>query len=374
MATAARRTANYNTLYSTSIERWYNRDKAEDTIFNTNPILMILGAKKEVEPWGADITVRIVDSKNTTVDSYQYYDTLNTAAMKGPQAARFTLANYNAAITISDQEMRENREPSRIADRIQYHVDVAELSMAERLNIDIYKGNNAKSTNLLGLEQLLIPITDLGTLGAHTNRFQYRQATGSYGGITRAAWTSDTAGGTGWEGLAVEFNDTALNEFQHSSTAPYPPDIGLIELNSLYAFASQGAVHPDLMLSDFLPFQDYELAGQEKMQIQQGSNAFGDLNLGFRNLKYKNATWIMDENAKTQNASAALGAETNGSSNVYLLTTKFLRFLVDEGMDFSLGSPRVPVDSHAMTRHLSFAGQVICTNPRYQARIFDYGT
>ena len=373
MATASRRTANFNTLYSTAIERWYDPGKVQDTIFNATPLLWILSqVAKQTGRWSYDTVVSLLESKSSGVDSFQYYDTVSTAPSKGPQSARFPLANYSGPLTISWQEEVENRDPHRMADRIQVALEQLELTMAERMNLDMYLGNASNSKNLLGLEQAVAGFDQSHTVGAAANRYTFRRQTNSYGGITRTAWTSDTAGGTGWENLSVDFagaGGSATNDFKYSSGAP---DVGLKELSDLYNFCSQGVVHPDIGIWSNAPFRDYENAAQEKMQIRKDSDEFRGVNLGFENLKYKAMTVIRDETAVTQNATGAIGNETNGSQNAYLLNTRFMKLLVEDDFDFALGPPRAPVDQHATVRHLVWRGQVINCNPRYSGRIFDY--
>ena len=370
MATAARRTANFNTLYSTALERWYDPGKVQDTIFEPTPFLWVLnGVCKEVGRWGYDIIVNILEAKNAGVDSFQYYDTVSTAPSKGPQAARFSPANYSGPLAISWQEEVENREPARILDRIQIALEQLELTMAERMNLDSYLGNVANSKNIVGIEQALPAFTDSGTLAAHTDQWEYKQATNSYGGITRTAWTAPLGvGGTGWEPLAVDFDGS--EEFGYSSGVP---TTGLAELQDIYAFSSKGIIHPDLLLTSNSPFRDYETAAQTKMQIRKEADTFRGIQLGYENLKYKSAVMIRDENAVAQNASAAVGDDAaNGEQNVYGLTTRFWKLLVEEDFDFALGPIRGPVDQHATVRHMVWRGQIVCCNPRYNFRIYSY--
>lgn len=372
MATASRRTANFNTLYSTALERWYDAGRVQDTIFEPTPFLWILNqACKETGRWSFDVVVNILESKNAGVDSFQYYDPVSTAPSKGPQSARFPLSNYSGPLSISWQEEVENRDPHRIADRIEVALEQLELTMAERMNVDAYGGNVTNSTNIIGLEQALGATAQSHALGSAADQWQYKQSTNSYGGITRTAWTAPLGvGGTGWEALVADFAAGAGNAFQYTSTGAM--DTGLIELNDIYMFASKGIIHPDLGLFSNSPFRDYESAGQQKMQLQNRSDEFRGLQLGYENLMYKSMTIIRDETATTQNATAAIGNETNGSQNAYGLTTKFWKLLVEDDFDFALGPVRGPVDQHSTVRHMVWRGQPVCCNPRHQFRIQDY--
>lgn len=373
MATAARRSANLTTLYTTAKESWYSADKAEDIIFKANPALWIMSQTvKEVGSWGFDHLVRILESKNESVGSFAGYDPLPISTPRGPQAARFSMSNYAASIQMSWEEQIENKEPNRLADLLQFRIEQAELSLADRMTRDLYKGNIANATDMYGLEQLLYATTDLETLGAHTGAFAYRQHTNAWGNITRSAWSTDLTGGTGWEALVADFDEDAANDFKYDSAGV--PDIGLRELLDIYNFQSQGTIHPDLYLMSNSPFRDYENAAANKMQIQKESSKFGDVELGFDNLKYKNAMIIRDENAVTQNATGTAGNNLLGEQNVYGLNTRFLRLLVEEGADFEF-TDEVPAQNQlAGVFFIVWRGQFICVNPRYQSRIYSYDT
>lgn len=244
--------------------------------------------------------------------------------------------------------------------------------MAERMTKDLYKGNIAISTDVFGLEQLCYATSDAGTLGAHTGAFQYRQHTNAWGNITRSAWTSATAGGTGWEALAADFNEDAANDFKYASGGE--PDIGLKELTDIYNFQSQGIIHPDLGLWSNSPYRDYENAALQKTTIFKESNQFGDVQLGYDNMKFKNAMIIRDENATTQNATGTAGDNTLGDQNAYLLNTRFIELKVEEGADFEFTDEVPSQNQLAGAFFIVWRGQLICVNPRYQSRIYAYDT
>ena len=372
-ATGTRRSANLNTLHTTGLEQWWNPGKAEEIIFDATPAWWIFAQNKKVGVYGFDVLVRILESKNLLGGSFQYFDNVNTTNTRLTQGARFPIANYSWPISIAWQQEKENKDPVKLADIVELAVTQAELSAADMLETHLFKGNIARATDILGIEQICDATTDSGTVGGHTNRWQYRQSIEGYGTITRVAWTSDTAGGTGWEPLAVDFDTNSAFRFEYDSLNGQP-STGLQELLDIYTFASQGIIHPNLIMMSQVPFRDYEMAAQTKMQITKESAKFGDIELGFDNLKYKNAIIIRAESAVTQNATGAIADDTNGEQNVYLLNTDYIELLVEEGCDFVLGEPRTPVDQHASTRHMIWSGQLVCVNPRYQARIYAYPT
>ena len=382
MATAAyRNSGSFDTLATHVLPKWWNAAKAEDVIFEPSPLLWILSqVAKKSSALPADIVVRMLQDKGAGVDSFSRYDTVSTSPSKGAQAARFTVANYSAPIPMSLEEEWEFTSPEAVANRLEELVEQQQLTLADRLAVDLYKGNDAKSTNVVGLEQIVFaethlddfPSTAEGTLAYITDLNFTRQAANTLGGIARTAWTSATGGGTGWENVAVDFFAASANRFTFDSSGA--PEVELQVLTQTYNFCSRGIIHPDLMLSDDTPFDDYEFAGATKMRLTRESSGFGDLQLGYDNLKFKNAIWIRDANAKTQNAtSSPSGSDaTNGKGNIYFLNTKMLDLAVDSRADFSLTPTRQIADQHAGVMHMLWRGQLIPKNPRYLGRIFDY--
>ncbi len=384
MATASyRNSGSFDTLATHVLPKWWNASKAEDVIFEPSPLLWILSktAKKSSE-LPADIVVRMLQDKGAGVDSFSRYDTVSTSPSKGAQAARFTVANYSAPIPMSLEEEWEFTSPEAVANRLEELVEQQQLTLADRLAVDLYKGNDAKSTNVVGLEQAVFAQDHLNNSGsavtsgsvAYINDlWRTRQTTSSYGGITRTAFTSATAGGTGWENVAVNFVNGTDNSFAYSGTNG-APNAALQVFHQVYNFCSRGIIHPDLILSTDQPFDDYEFGAATKMRLHKDSSAFGDLQLGYDNMKFKNAVWIRDANAATQNAtSSPSGSDaTNGDGNVYVLNTKFMDLAVDTRADFALTPTRQIADQHAGVMHMLWRGQLICKNPRYLGRIFDY--
>lgn len=380
MATASyRNSGSFDTLATHVLPKWWNADKAEDVVFEPIPLLYILSqTAKKSGPLPADIVVRMLQDKGEGADSFSRYDTVSTAASKGAQAGRLTVANYSIPLPMSQEEEWEFTSEEAIADRLQELVEQQQLTLADRLALDLYKGNDAKSTNVVGLEQALFAETHLNNSGSAASSLAYindlwrtRQTTSTYAGITRTAFTAAETGGTGWENVSIDFLNDATNRIGYSSGAP---NTELQVFTQAYNFASRGVIHPDLILSDDTPFDDYEFAAQEKMQLQKESSAFGDVNLGYDNMKFKNAIWIRDANAKTQNAtSSPSGSDaTNGKGNIYFLNTKMMDLAVDSRADFSLTPARQMADQHAAVMHMLWRGQLIVRNPRFMARIFDY--
>lgn len=375
MATASRTvggstSGSYTTLFTHVLEDWWNGSKAEDIVFQNVPILWVLSrVSKKSKPLPAYINVRLMESKSAGVGSFGGYDTVSTSPSKGAQAATFGVANYAAPIAMSLEEEWEFTSPQAIADRLEEYVEQVELTLADRIAKDIYKGSSGNSKNILGLEDICYGSAHSGGgITYISDRWKARQANNILGGIQRAVFTAAEAGGTGWENVSIDF-EVGGHTFEISSDAPTNE---LKRLAQLYNFCSYGTQHPDLFVSSQQPFDDYEFCAMAKMRVQKESSSFGDVELAFDNLKYKGAVWIMDEFAATQNS--GLGNATAAKQRMYALNTNMLDLAVDSRADFALRPPKEPVDQLAAVRHLVWRGQLVPRNPRYLGTIFDYGT
>lgn len=372
MATASRANSGaYDTLYANVVEHWLNTNNAEDLVFLQTPTLAFLNAAKETRPLPHDITVRILESRGTGVDSYEYYDTVSTQPTKGAQAARFEVANYSAPLALSDQEELEFTSPEAIADHIDLVMQKQLNEMTERLAKDVFRGNVSNAKNITGLEQLLPGYNHLDSAGSAANsdadpiikRFQGKQAANAYGGITRSGWADDDTPGTHWEG----------NVYQHFGTpfglASGLPNAPMTRLEEAIAMASYGASAPNLLVSGFKPYREYETATQGLQQINRQGGEMQGVNITWDNIKVKNATWFWDDFCKQYNT---ISAEDTSYDSIYGLNTDYLHFLVDSRRNFSITEPRTTTDQFAAVRHIQWRGQLICRNPRTQFRYFDY--
>lgn len=387
MVTASRRGAGaYSTLYTHVIEQWYNPRRAQEIVFKATPTLHLLFMTGEERAMPADVTVRLLESKGEGVDSFEYYDIVSTAPSKGAQAARFEVANYSAPITMSWQEEMEFMAPEQIADRIMEYVSQQELTIADRLARDIFRGNLGKATNIVGLEQLLFATTHLDAAGATAGGlaeadfaagdvWRTRQHTNTYGEITRTAFTDDEVGGTGWEGVTIDFFNTAGNRFGVEASPAGEENDAMKILRKAYNYVKYGVEPCNLISAAPAPFDDYESVAFTKGSLER-STFFtpdgGEVDLKYQNLKYGNAVMVRDEFAGSYNGEGDSDL-TGTAGNVYLLNTNYLHLRSDSRANMVIGEPRTPVDQHAGVRHILWRGQLISTNPRTQGRIFNYG-
>lgn len=382
----------WNTLTTTVLPRWYDRNKAVNVISKGYPLLKILLAKADVRKnLPQSEVIRLMDVLNTA-EAYSYYDTVSTTPIQGTTAGEITYANYSSPIALSEQEEDEFTSDEQIANRMKQMVVQTELGFGRRLCIDMYAGNITNTKRITGLEQIICPASHLNESGsAYTNtaeisaatnapggdHWRYRQAANTYANIARAAWTGDEATGTGWENLSVNWdhNTAGTNVLGISSTAPYGPNGGLKNLVQIFNVAAYGlGGQPDLIVCSPQAYNDYEFAVQTKQVIYRTPTYYGDGELTLEGLAFKGRTLVYDEWAKSWNTLAAQtsGAAIQNAPLIYGINTETLGFTVDARKNFTLSPPKSPVDQFASVQFMRWRGQLRCVSPRNQFVVFNY--
>lgn len=374
MATAGFSASNYNTLHTTVLPKWLNAGGAQDIVSRATPTLWAFMQKARKEPLPHDLMIRIVESFGTGADRFQYYDTVSTTAVKGPQAARTGVANYSIPIALSMQEEWENMTKEAIANHLQIVVEKQMRSFATTLAEDLFRGSAVNTKSIDGLEQWAFATTHTvetaHTLSYIPSRYKARQVTNTVANIARTAWTSETAGGTGWENVSIDMDPGNYSSaaFAFSSGAP---NAELVALDQGYMFASIGIEHPDLIVSTPRPYDDYRYAYQGKVTIFQNAGAMNsDMGFTFQNVKYQDAVWFPDEYATTYEDVTSSAAA--GEDNIYIINTDYTYLKVDSRVDFVMSDVKSPQDQHAGVRHILWRGQLVSENPRTLARLFAY--
>lgn len=386
------RNSTWNTLTTTVLPRWYDRAKAVDVISRGYPLLKVLLAKADVQKTLPEsMPIRLMDTLNEA-EAYGYYGSVSTQPIQGNTAAEIGFCMYSSPLAMSEQEELEFTSTDAIANRMKEMVVQTELGFGRRLCIDTYAGNVVNSLRITGLEQIIAQASHLDESGnAYTNtaalkaatnnpgsaHWHYRQATNTYAGITRTAWTGDEAGGTGWEALSVNWdhNTAGTNKIGISSTAPYGPNgaiQNLIEIHNVAQYGLGGG--PDLYVCSPDAYNDYEFAVETKQLIYRTPTYYGDGELTLEGLSFKGRTLVYDEWAKTYNTLAAITG-TAGIQNaplIYGINTSTLGYVIDGRKNFSISANKSPVDQFASVSFMQWRGQLRCVSPRNQLVAFNY--
>lgn len=86
------------------------------------------------------LRVPLMHALNSTVMAYSGTDVLDTTYQDTLTAAEFSAKRYNASIVITQEDADNNEGPEQIIDLLEAKIEQAEMSLAERLNLHLYKG------------------------------------------------------------------------------------------------------------------------------------------------------------------------------------------------------------------------------------------
>ena len=98
---------------------------------------------------------------NSTVKTFSGTDELDVTYQDGIDASEWTWRYYNVAITFTLEDKSKNRGKSQIVNLLKSKIRQAELSLAERLNTDLFTGTDADK-EVLGLDTIIGTTTEVG--------------------------------------------------------------------------------------------------------------------------------------------------------------------------------------------------------------------
>ena len=366
----------YDTLWTNTLELWKNdpKNSFEDLVFLQTPTMAVFRSAAMTRPLPHTIAVRINEHRGTGAGPFEYYDTLNTDPQRGTQAANFQVAQYAAPLTLSDQEKLELDTPEKLADHADFVMKLQSEELSQLIAKDIFRGTATNSKNMIGLEQIMPATSHVTAAGGTANgtqpllkRFQMKQNASAFGGITRGAWTDDDAtGGTYWEPNVVNMYDDTIT-FDSSGL----PTDGLKRMTEARSLATYGIEKPNVMFSDFQPYNDYKNAAMSKERITRSGGSMIDANVTFENIVFDGMPWFWDDLCYSHTADEDA---TVNESNIYMINTKKIQMEIDSRWNFEITEKRSPVDQLATTQHIVFRGQLVCCNPRSSVRLFNYGS
>lgn len=232
----------------------YSKNMA-DNIFSAVPLLAFLGMKHRVtEDGGATLVRPVMYAKNSTASSYASDDVLDTSIQDNFTAAQYEWRQYAASVSVTGRIDRQNAGESQVIDYIAAQINAAELSIKDRMDIDLFASAQAGSK-----------LTPLPAIAASSG------TVGQINGTTQSWWQSTV---------------TASGSFAAR---------GLSDLRSVWnqVTVRNPVGSPDMVMSDRASFEAYEATIVPALMVTDTD--MGDL--GFENFKYKGATWTFDPNA-----------------------------------------------------------------------------
>lgn len=322
----------YDTLSTTTLQ--LIRKRMADAIFKANPTSAYFLAKGRVnvESGGKWIEVPVMYAKNGSVQAYRGYEKLNVNPSEELTMAKYSWRQAAVAISIAGIEELQNAGPSAIFDMLRTKIKVAQMSFEEWLDEKIHAASTTKDLlrDILGLDEIIEANATQGILG----------------GINRATYT--------WWAVQQKGNDTTAIDLTTSTSTLTN------SLINLYNNCSKGLATPDLIISPQEVFERYEKDNRQYLQVRDTNL----LDVGFMNLKFKRATWMWNENCRKTSATAG--------QHLYMINTDYMGMTIHSQRNFKMSQFVSPYDQDARVAQILWAGNMTCSNSRFQGvGVFD---
>ena len=340
-------TINYDALLSTTLFAY--RDSMVDNIFKDSAYLAALREFGAVErqDGGERIQVPLMYGTNSTVKSYQNYETIDTTPQDGMTSAFYDWREIAGTISISRREERQNSGESRMLNLLRQKVQQAEMSMRETLNQQLLQGTVSGATFVPGNSA-----KDLNPLGYFLRKLNATNPTtgGNVGNISSSAeswWRHNTA--VADSGSTDTGNAFALNVSTYAGLK--------VAMRRMYNFCGRGSGgFPNLLVGDQVTYETYENALDVNVRFQ--NTRLGEM--GFDSLKVRGAEFIWDEVVPDiDNGTVAITAGT-----VFFLNTNFYKLIIDSETDIITTPFIEPENQTAKTAKVLFMGNAAVTNLR----------
>jgi len=297
---------NVTSLIATTLST-YGKTLA-DNIHKAIPLFAWLSIKKRVtEEGGATIVRSIVYGSNTTASFYASDDILDTTIQDNFTAAQWQWRQAAASIAVTGRIELQNAGKAQVIDYAKAQIDNALASIKETIDIKMFSSSQI-GANITPLPAIVAATGTVGDISGTTS--SWWQSTSTASGSFAARGLSDLR--TAWDNVSVKMP----------------------------------AGGPDLIISDQTAYEAYEATLTPTVRYSDVS--MGDL--GFSNLKYKEAVWTWDPNA------------TSGA--IYLLNSKALELVQHQNRLFTMSEWVKPANQDLKVAQVFWAGELTTNNRR----------
>jgi hypothetical protein len=298
--------SNVGSLIATTLSD-YGKELS-DNVHKAIPLFAWLSVKKKItSEGGASIVRPVVYSSNSTANFYTSDDVLDTTIQDNFTAAQFQWKQAAASISITGRIELQNAGKAQVISYAKGYIDNALASLKEIIDQKLYATTQV-GANITPLPQIVLASGTIGDINGTTNTWWQSSVTAS--GSFAARGLSDIR--NVWDNVSVRM-----------------PSGG-----------------PDLILSDQTSYEAYEATLVPT--VRYTDVYMGDL--GFSNLKYKDAVWTWDPNGT--------------SGYIYLLNSKALELVQHEKRLFTLSEWVKPANQDLMVAQIFWAGELTTKNRR----------
>ncbi len=157
---------NLGQLAATTLQKY--QPKLADNIYKKHVVLNHLKANGGTEMYtgGRQLVAPLMYGTNSTVQTFDGTDTLDTTYQEGIDAATYDWKFYNVAVAFTMVDKIKNKGKEQVLSLLKAKIKQAELALSEKINGDIIKGTDSKG--LVGLFTLSDASSTVGGISGTT--------------------------------------------------------------------------------------------------------------------------------------------------------------------------------------------------------------
>lgn len=298
---------NIGELAATTME-FYEKSLA-DNIFKRHAMLDHFrsngGTKKY--PGGTKIRVPLMYGTNSTVKAFDGLDSLDLTYQDTVDAAEYSYKFYDVSVVFTLTDQLKNSGPSEVLSLLEAKIEQAEMSLAERLNNDMFNGAASDSKEVTGIDTLIGTTTAAG--GINGTNFTWWRSTVDTDAVT----------------LSIADMRTAKNSANNGAGGAR---VSLIMTTQTLYEKYHGLLSASYVMN---------------MPLSKEGQRLGDG--GFTGVEFEGTPIRYDEDAT--------------AGVMYFLNTKNLKLGIHENADFKVIKKSEPTDQHVSIQHIVFGGNTV---------------
>ncbi len=290
---------------------WENsRKEITDNIFKKHALLNHLKKNGGTKTYTGGLYLRepLMYGTNSSVTAFSGTDSLNIDYQEGVDAARYSPKFYNVSIVFTWTDSIQNKGKSQIVNLLKAKIKQAQLSIAGRINNDLFNGAGSNAKEITGLDSAVSTSTTLGEISGSTH-----------------SW---------WRGNVDSTSETL--SFADMRTQKNNANKGNGGSNVSLMLTTQTLYEKIFSLLTASYYMNSQLVTKEGKRLADAS---------FENVQFEGVPITWDESA------------TPGC--MYMINKDNFKLGIMEGGNFQSVKKADPADQHLQVAHIVFAGQTI---------------